>query len=245
MPTAVAALLTRTPYDREKLKKALDMGPARTVEGATIHTIKVANVMVPIAEIYVAMPEPRVLIVGIMPEADFVKALANHGKPPALKEDLLTRAREIEGSAMWAVLANQGIVKQKLDEIDPKQLPQVADWLPMLQRCKNASMVAQLVGKDTRCELSIDCTDDADAKKLQKLVDGAWKGTLLLGKVFAAKEPKADLLFKDVERTFKVEQRATAVSASFVISENTGKQLEQINPLNNQVLPQKKGRKQP
>ena len=77
-----------------------------------MYPIKIRKAALPVKVIYLAMPDPRVVVVGVMPEAEFIKAVANQGKPSVLSAELLTRARQLEKNEVWALLTNRGLSKR-------------------------------------------------------------------------------------------------------------------------------------
>jgi hypothetical protein len=219
----LAAFLTKKPYDKDKVAKEMNLGAPQHVQGFTFFSGKVNNPdvlnMPNILDLHVAMPHPNVLVVGLaMNQAEFSKLLAQQGKP-ALPAAMLARARQIEGKDAWALLANEGMIKKSLKEFGPMiglMLKRNADEaLPALQRSKTLSLVYRPEDKNLRFELSLDCADEADAKTLKPSVVIAWDTIAPL----LPKGVKDIPIFKDMNKSFKVEQQATTVNASVVISE--------------------------
>jgi hypothetical protein len=221
----VAAVLTNKPYDAAKLKQLLKLDNSSKVQNWTIYKKPLPGMGVP--PLLVCMDDPKVLIIGIVAEADFVKSLGNLGKDPVIGRDMLVRARELERSVSWGIVLNQGKIREGLSQIPPN--PFLGELPEILKRARMASFGVELLpSRDQKVSITLDCSNSADAGKVKSSVDGFWN----IGLAAMANQMPAEGqgLLTDLQNTFKVETRGAQVTASAQVSEKTRKQLEGFNP---------------
>ena len=128
-PVIIIALHTLKPYDQDKIKKISELEAAETDQGVTFQRIKVGSKDPTSKDVYLAMPDPKVLVVGAMPKEDFVKCLKNRTSKPVASADLLAACRRNDNTMVWVGVANDGELKKGLDKLTakgPKELTTIA-----------------------------------------------------------------------------------------------------------------------
>jgi len=221
-PVFIASLSTVKPYDQEKLKKLPFLGAAETDKGVTFHRVQPPGPPDPeMKDLFLAMPDPKVLVMGIMPKDDFVKALQNRTGKSLVSADLQAACRGHENKYFWAAVANQGELKKKIDEAASKEKEAA-----MAAMARSASFAFDSVPKDgTIMEVQVTCIKPEDAEAIKTFATDGWKMAMAMADMGLAKAGKENALFKKVldeaKNSFKVDQNAGTVKASLRVSEAT------------------------
>jgi hypothetical protein len=233
-PHFVAALSTTGAYDEQNIQKVFQTGPGQTIAGRTAYRLKSDPSSL------VAMPSKRVVVVTNLPEQG-LEAILNT-RQVTLDNEVQQQVSKVQSSMMWALALNRGAIQQGLQGLNPanmRGLPPGADKLiPYLQRAKSAFATIDMPGgKSLVMKAGLSCADAKDAQAAGAQLQTLWtqQGKGMLGGarfMFAAPEmePLVELL-NDVERSFKIAQQGSEVTATVQISEKTIAGLEGMQRL--------------
>jgi hypothetical protein len=221
----VLAFNTVQAMDPAKVREAFNAAPAEA--GKPYHRIAAGN-----GRELLALPDARTVVVGTMPEPDFVKVLEAKGKLPP---EMQAQVAALDQKTAWGVFNLQGLLKDKQKEINGlAALPNGAAAVPAIKAAKSLSF-AMDAGNDARLQIEIACANDQDAAKLETFANNLWetqaKPMLGMAPLMLGNQPGVEgvkLLVNDVSQTFKITRQGAQLSASLAITQQTMKELEKL-----------------
>jgi hypothetical protein len=231
----VVGFTSLAPLDPEKVRRALGAGPPMNVKGRVLH--KVVNAKTGETEL-MAMPNDKTVVVGSLPEAEFVKLLEARGK---ISADLRSQANALQHKPVWVVGSLQGALKDKVQAIDFLGfiIPEAAQSLIAVKSGKTLSFSMD-ASKDATVQVDLQCKDEQDAVVVESQGKSLWeqKGKALLAglgnnpllAIMPGAQGAAAMVVADITNTCKIQRQGPQVSVTVTLSENTLKSLENLQP---------------
>jgi hypothetical protein len=220
-PQGVVLVRSRKPVNIERVAILLESGPAKNVAGRSWYPIEIPD----LGSGFLAAADERTLMLGNLPENDFLGLLQNAGKPSRLSADTLAAVQKIQTHGAWVVVLNQGFVQQALQDVDPAlaaDIPGAGDLLPLVQKARGFTFCQEFkADKGQKWTLGVMCAGEADAGQIHAKLSDFWnqQGNLFAetGKGMAAELPNGKELataIVELTESFKVEKAAAQVSIS-------------------------------
>jgi hypothetical protein len=171
---------------------------------------------------YLAVVDERLVVLGVMPQDDFLKAVANWGKTSRLSADLDAAARQAHQAMFRMAAANENMVKEQMQRLEGRTLGLDDDAMAALKRFTIARLILDILpSQELTIEATLDCANTTDAVRLQKLAGRSWGIIVNSIRQSIGAHPQRqviDRVIDDVSRTFKVTQANTKVKAEARIS---------------------------
>lgn len=220
------AITSATPFDSEKVRQAFKAGPAESVQGKTIH--KISSGGMPGREL-LAIPNNKVVVLGIASPEEFVKVLDGAGGVPS---DMQTQVSAVSGKQIWAVVSLPAVFKDPNTFKGIAGLPGGAQAAPAMKNARFANLSLDF-NQGLRLQLDIECANEQDASQVETFAMSLWekqgKPSLGLASLVLAGKVPGDVVKKltdEVTQNFQIQRQEAKVSASLNISEAAMKEAQ-------------------
>jgi hypothetical protein len=227
--TVVVVLTSATPLDSQKVRQVFNAGPAQEVQGKTIFKINDPNLG---ARFLMSLPDDKTVVLGVVSETNFVRLLEGKSKlPPSIQ----SQANGMAGRLAWTVIDLQAVADQaKTVDLGLQMVPGGAQVASALKNAKTLSFFYD-VSNEIRAQLDLNCANEADAEQVETFAKNLWeqqgKPHLAALPAMMGNQPGGEVfakMFNEIGQSFQIERQGLRVSASITISENTVKELEQL-----------------
>lgn len=240
---SVIAMITKKPYDRDKMKKAFGAGNAVDLQGKVGYRIKVDGL-----DGCLAMPNNRLLLLGNLSDADFAAMMAD-GATPKLTGDIAGQVQRVQNGPLWVIVGLDG-VRSQLQGLDAMTgfMPngnEIKTMLKPVLSARLASVWVESVNQDSKIVAGLTCANANDAKSLKDQIKKFWDtqgqglmGLLSVGLSQQSGNDAIKSLVNESAKTFSVQNDGALTSVSVQLSSKT---MQDLVALAKKSMPQSGG----